>query len=228
MTPTEFVRQVRAALEPHRDPSQAEPMARYMKHRFPFLGLKRPQLEPLVKPLLARSKGHDEAWLHAAALGLWELPEREFQYAAVAVLHANRKTLSGRSLELAEALLQAKPWWDSVDALTSSVVGPLVLRLPELGSEMDRWSRHPDFWVRRSAILHQLGYKGQTDPERLFRYCLENAPDKEFFIRKAIGWALRQYAYTDPKAVHAFVEVHRARLSPLSLREALKHQKGGK
>lgn len=228
MTPTEFVRQARAALEPHRDPAQAEPMARYMKNRFPFLGLKRPRLEPLLKPLVARSKGHDEAWLHEAARGLWELPEREFQYAAVAVLHANRKTLSGRSLELAEALLQAKSWWDSVDALTGSVVGPLVARIPELGAEMDRWSRHPNFWVRRSAILHQLGYKGQTDPERLFRSCLENAPDEEFFIRKAIGWALRQYAYTDPEAVHAFVEAHRARLSPLSVREALKHHEGGK
>jgi 3-methyladenine DNA glycosylase AlkD len=117
-----------------------------------------------------------------------------------------------------------KSWWDSIDALTGQVVGPLVLRFPELKKEMDRCSRHPNFWLRRSAILHQLAYKDQTDPERLFGYCLNNAANPEFFIRKAIGWALRQYAHTDPQAVYNFVDNHRDRLSPLSIREALKHR----
>ncbi|WP_337869267.1 DNA alkylation repair protein [Meiothermus sp.] len=224
MGPGEFVAQVKELLQSHQNPAQAAPMARYMKNLFPFLGLKRPERDLLTRQLLAQVKGSDEAWLLEATLGLWKLPEREFQYVATDLLWMSRKALTPATLPFAEQLMVEKSWWDSVDALTGQVVGPLVWRFPELKKEMDRCSRHPNFWMRRCAIIHQLAYKDKTDPERLFRYCLDNAADPEFFIRKAIGWALRQYARTNPQAVYTFVDNHRDRLSPLSIREALKHR----
>ncbi len=200
-------------------------MAKYMKNLFPFLGLPRPAYEALVKPLASQVKGRvDEQWLEQACLSLWHLPEREFQYVALALLKGNLKALTLASLPLMQQLVQTRSWWDTVDVIASHPVGSLILRFPELKAEMDTWSRHPDFWLRRTSLLHQLGYKARTDAERLFRYCLDNAADQEFFIRKAIGWALREYAKTDPQAVYTLVDNHRDHLSPLSIREALKHR----
>ena len=226
MTGTEFARRVQNALEPRRNGAQAEPMARYMKDRFPFLGLKRPELDELLRPLWPEVKPHATAkLLSTAAQDLWKLPEREYHYAAIDLLGRNRKALAAESLGLLRKLLESKSWWDSVDGITSVVVGPLVASHPELKVEMDLWSRDENFWVRRAAIIHQLAYRHKTDAARLFRYCASNAQDPEFFIRKAIGWALRHYARTDPDAVRDFVEQH-PELSPLSKREALKHLSG--
>ena len=225
MTPAEFVEQVEIDFELVANPIQAVPMAAYMKNQFPFLGIPQPKRKQLLKPLFALIKGKfDETWLNQAAVSLWALPEREFQYVASDLLWEGRKVLSPKSLELAEELLQQKSWWDSVDSLSSDLVGPLVLRFPELKSEMDRFSSHPNFWLRRVALIHQLSYKDQTDAERLFEYCLANATDQEFFVRKGMGWALRQYAYTNPTAVYEFVEQNKDKLSALTIREALKHQ----
>lgn len=223
MSPEQFVAQVQETFEAHRNPAKAAPMAKYMKHRFPFLGLPRPDYQALARPLIQSvGKTADQPWLLEVAHRLWELSEREYQYLAVGVLRAGSRRLGPASLARLETLLTCKSWWDSVDPLATQVVGPLVLRHPELKAEMDRWSRHPHFWLRRAAILHQLGHKEKTDPDRLFAYCAANAADREFFIRKGIGWALREYAKTDPQAVWAFVATHPG-LSLLSKREALKH-----
>lgn len=118
-------------------------------------------------------------------------------------------------------LVTHKSWWDTVDSLAHST-GILVQAHPELVDAMDTWIDDKNFWVARVAILHQLSYKHDTDATRLFDYCARRATDTEFFIRKAIGWALRQYARTDMPAVKDFVASH-PELSPLSAREALKH-----
>jgi 3-methyladenine DNA glycosylase AlkD len=99
-----------------------------------------------------------------------------------------------------------------------------VLQFPELKSTLDLWRQNQNFWLRRSAIIHQLGFQTKTDAQRLFQYCLENANSEEFFIRKGIGWALRQYARSNPQAVYQFVEQYQDKLSALSIREALKHK----
>ena len=222
MTAKAFVDQARAILEPHRDPAQAVAMSRYMKDRFAFLGLPRPIYQPLTKPLLLELRaGATEKSLMEMAARLWKLPEREYQYLAGDLLDRYRRLLTPACLPHLQSLLQQKAWWDSVDQLTGRVLGPLVLAHPELRSEMDRWSQHPDFWLRRAAIIHQLAHGSQTDVRRLFAYCERNLSDPEFFIRKAIGWALRQHAKRDETAVRAFVEAH-PELSPLSRREALK------
>ena len=108
-------------------------------------------------------------------------------------------------------------------ALASRAVGPLVLHHRELASEMDRWIDDTDIWVTRSALLHQLRFGAQTDRDQLFEHCARRARDDDFFIRKAVGWALRQYARTDPDGVREFVAAHTDSLSQLSRREALKH-----
>jgi 3-methyladenine DNA glycosylase AlkD len=114
-----------------------------------------------------------------------------------------------------------KSWWDTVDALAHSV-GALVLRHPELQDEMDVWIADDDLWVARVAIIHQLGAKQATDTDRLFGYCTTRASHPDFFIRKAIGWALREYSKTDPDAVRQYVAGMGGKLSSLSRREALK------
>lgn len=117
--------------------------------------------------------------------------------------------------------MTAKSWWDTVDSLAHAV-GALVLAHPELAAEMDRWIADEDLWLRRVALLHQLDFGAQTDARRLFDYCARSAGETDFFARKAIGWALRQYSKTDPDAVCRFVAEHDAVLSPLSKREALR------
>jgi 3-methyladenine DNA glycosylase AlkD len=225
MTPSEFTLAIQKALEAERNPAKAGPMAHYMKDQFPFLGLTKPERQKLTKPIFAEVKSTaDEAWLTEVAHLLWAMPEREYQYVAADLLQIQCKKLSASQLSLAEELITRKSWWDSVDALTNYLVGPLVLRFPEFKSTLDGWSRHENFWLRRSAILHQLGFKTKTDAQRLFQYCFENADSEEFFIRKGIGWALRTYARTDPQAVYEFVEQHQDKLSALSIREALKHK----
>lgn len=217
MTPAAFVRQVRQTFEARRNPAQAVPMARYLKDQFPFLGLKRPEFQALLRPL--RQPMEEPALLETAER-LWRLPEREFQHAAIDLLEPRR--LTPGALPTLRGLLEAKSWWDSVDGLTGHVLGPLIARERGMQQDMDAWSQEANFWLRRAAIIHQLGFKKATDAPRLFGYCAHNARDGEFFIRKAIGWALRSYARTDPAAVRAFVAAH-PELSPLSRKEALKH-----
>ena len=114
-------------------------------------------------------------------------------------------------------------WWDTVDALASPTVGTMVLNHPALTETMDEWIDADDMWLARVAIIHQLRFGERTDGERLFRYSLQRAEDPEFFIRKAIGWALREYAKTDPDAIRSFVDRHVEVLTPLSIHEATKH-----
>src|SRR5690606_31963448 len=112
---------------------------------------------------------------------------------------------SARFIDVVRELVTTKPWWDTVDALAPHTAGALVLAHPELVATMDRWVESEDMWVARTAILHQLAAKEATDAERLFGYCRLRAGDREFFIRKAIGWALRTHAARDADAVERFI-----------------------
>ena len=131
------------------------------------------------------------------------------------------------SLPLAEQMIREGAWWDYVDEISSWIVGPLVRAFPRsMGQSWTQWNTDSFMWIRRSSILCQLSAGTATDQARLFRYCLACAHETEFFIRKAIGWALRQYARVAPAAVLSFVRTNAASLSPLSKREALKHLGG--
>jgi 3-methyladenine DNA glycosylase AlkD len=221
--PDAAITYLRQALEVVADPSQAEPMAAYMKNHFPFLGVKNPEVRAAMKPLLADSATFDASELLDVVDQCWAQPEREFQYVGALLLRRRGSVLDAGHIEDLEGYLTTKSWWDSVDSLAVHTVGPLVKRNPDLVSIMDDWIGDDNIWLARTAIIHQLMYKADTDRDRLFRYAERRADDTEFFIRKAIGWALRQYAREEPDAVRQFVADHEDRLSGLTKREALKH-----
>ena len=153
----------------------------------------------------------------------WRLPEREYQYFAVDLLRRYVRRLSSGFLPVARNLVTTVPWWDTVDALAAHVVGGLVAADPALTADMDAWIEDDDLWVARTALLHQLRYGERTDAGRLFAYCLRQSGHPDFFVRKAIGWCLREYAKTDPDAVRDFLAREGGRFAPLSVREALKN-----
>ena len=210
-------------LRPAADPARAAGQAAYMRDQFTFLGVPAPELRKVERAVLTGRPPPDETALRAIALALWNREEREYQY--VACFHLSRHvTVPGPGfLPTLRTLITTKAWWDTVDPLATRVTGALVRRHPALTTEMDAWARDDDKWLVRTAILHQLHYATATDTDRLFGYCAEQAGHRDFFVRKAIGWALRQYARTDPDAVRAFLDDHRHRLSGLSIREAAKH-----
>lgn len=216
--PGEFVAQVQAQLQALGDPAKAAAMAAYMRGRFAFLGIPTPQRRLKTQALIRAFTGDPVA----AASALWALPEREYQYVAVDLLRRRPRQLAGKHLPALEDMVLAKSWWDTVDGLAVTI-GGVVLSEPALAGRMDELIDSPEMWLRRVALLHQLEYKERTDEQRLFRYCLLCAHEPEFFIRKAIGWALRQYARTNPAAVRQFLTINRAQLSGLSWREAAKH-----
>jgi len=204
------------------DPTRAEGMSAYMKHQFSFIGIPTPTRRKLIKTIeVSATTQCDESELLELAQTLWQQAEREYHYCAIELLIRAQAKLSLAALAVIEQFICTQSWWDSVDTLASKVVGELARREPVLISQLDLWQTSPQLWLRRTAILYQLGWKKNTDTERLFQACRVNAADTDFFIRKAIGWALRQYARTDAAAVIDFVE--QTPLSALSRREALKH-----
>jgi 3-methyladenine DNA glycosylase AlkD len=203
------------------DPERAVAMAAYMRDQFPFLGIPSPAQRRLAMTALRALPSPDEADVVAFTTVCWAASEREYQYAACdyAIRHVRR--CGETFLDHTRILLTTKSWWDTVDALAANVVGPLVRAYPPLVAVMDDWIDGDDVWLVRTAIIHQLHARDRTDATRLFGYCARRAGDREFFVRKAIGWALREHSKTDAAAVRQFVATH-PELSPLSAREALK------
>jgi 3-methyladenine DNA glycosylase AlkD len=212
---------IQASFEAHRNDEQAVPMAAYMRDQFSFLGIPSSQRKTLTREVFGMLGVLQQPLDAVLVRDLWDMPEREYQYLAVEYLERQHKRLQPEHMDLLEHCVITKSWWDTVDAL-SNTVGALVLKHPETVKRVEVMSTHQNFWLRRVAILHQLKFKEKTDQQRLFTYILRNAHDTEFFIRKAIGWALRQYSYTDPDAVRQFVHDHDQQLSGLSKREAMK------
>ncbi|MGN9761489.1 DNA alkylation repair protein [Streptomyces sp. SD31] len=205
------------------DPRRAATARAYMKDVAPFLGIPTPERRALSRTVLQGTPRPDETDCTAVALRCWQLPEREYHYFAVDYLRRHVGRCSSGFLPVARHLVTTVSWWDTVDALAAHVVGGLVAADPKLTADMDAWIVDDDLWVARTALLHQLRYKERTDTERLFTYCMRQSGHPDFFIRKAIGWCLREYAKTDPEAVRAFLARERGRFAPLSVREALKN-----
>jgi 3-methyladenine DNA glycosylase AlkD len=223
---SELATRISAALDERRDPGRAVAMAAYMRDQFPFLGIPAPERDRVLRAVLAAGPEPTAGEVLDAADALWDLDGREYQGTAARLLAGRARDLPGTALARVQRLIVTKSWWDTVDELAVRVVGPLVRADPTLVAVMDRWIGDENLWLARTAILHQLGYSDATDADRLFAYCLRRSADTEFFLRKAIGWALRQYARTEPEAVRRFVTDHHDDLSGLSRREALKHLGG--
>lgn len=208
--------------EAHRNEENAAPMAKYMRDQFPFLGIKTPERKELLKQFFQESNILKSPFQIEFVLSLWEKDEREYQYAALTYIEKMVKKLTKSDFPLMEQLILTKSWWDTVDVLAPKPVGVLANQYPEIIHEkMDGWSVAENMWLRRSAILFQLKYKQNTNEELLYRYITQNAKDKEFFIQKAIGWALREYSKTNPESVRIFIERHP--LANLSIREGSKY-----
>lgn len=215
---------IESVLRAQANPQLAAPMKAYMLGQFEFLGIRAGPRREALKACLQLTRTADE--LLTLADALWRLPEREFRYVAIDLLAKHHKKLDMTALPRLLKLVQTDSWWDTVDGL-AAVVSDMVLRAkpaqPEVQVRMDSCLTHPNLWVRRVAMLHQLGWKAQTDQDRLFRYALALAPEKDFFIRKAIGWALRDHARTRPDDVRTFLHAHAHFFSGLTRREAGKH-----
>ena len=221
--PDTLLERLASGFESGRDPARAPAMAAYMRDRFPFFGLPASTRRGLARTALAGLPKPSEGELAEIARGCWARDEREFQQFACDYLTAQLDVPGPAFLTVAEELITTKSWWDTVDPLATHFVGGLVRRHPALIARMDDWSGATDLWLIRTAILHQLHYGPATDTTRLFAYCTRQAGHPDFFVRKAIGWALRHYARTDPAAVRGYLTAQAARLSPLSIREAAKH-----
>ncbi len=208
--------------EQHRNMDNAVPMKKYMKNQFPFLGIKTPLRKKLFSTFYKESGLQKEPFQHGLVLALWEKDEREYQYAAMDYIEKSLKKLTKDDLPLMEKLITTKSWWDTVDMLAQKPVGTIAAKWPEVIPEtIEGWAYGDHLWLRRTALLFQLKYKEKTDEELLYRFILHNAGDTEFFIQKAIGWALREYSKTNPDSVRAFIADHE--LPKLSVREGRKY-----
>jgi len=218
---------LRRELAARANPEKAGPMQAYMKSAMPYYGVPTPILRAACREVFAAHPlGSFEEW-QSAALTLWRTARhREERYAAIELtgykLYRAHQTLE--TVTMYEEMIVSGAWWDYVDALAVHRIGPLVAAHPKpMKPLMKSWSRSPDMWKRRSAILCQISFKDKTDLGLLYACIEPNLADKEFFIRKAIGWALRQYAWTDPDEVERYVAAREDALSALSKREARKN-----
>jgi 3-methyladenine DNA glycosylase AlkD len=222
-----LVHDLRAGLAAAADPAVAPAMQAYMKSDLPYYGVRATSCRAVCTRVIAAHPLPDRAAWQAAVRRLCdEATHREELYAAVALLR-DRRYAEYRDVDvlpLYQHVLVTGSWWDVVDDTAAHLVGPLLLAHPaEVGPVLRAWAVDEDRWLRRTSVIAQLLAKERTDLDLLTTAIEANVDDRDFFLRKAIGWALRQYARTDPDWVRAFVAEHADRLSPLSRREALKH-----
>ncbi|MES2484346.1 MAG: DNA alkylation repair protein [Bacteroidota bacterium] len=218
-----FIHDLQKGYSENAAPNNAVAMEKYMKNHFTFHGLKTEARRKIHKEALEQNKQEVKANARELALELYQKTEREYHYSAIEILMKKlKKAFRLEDITLIEHLLVTHSWWDSVDTISKYLLGGYLQQFPqERENILAQFSNSENMWLNRSVILFQLGYKKETDVALLFSVCEKHRHSKEFFIQKAIGWALREYAKTNPRAVKDFVE--NANLKPLSTREALKN-----
>jgi 3-methyladenine DNA glycosylase AlkD len=218
---------LRKALKQAADPAKAPGMQAYMKSAMPYHGVSAPALRAVCKAAFADVEFATAAEWQAEVLAIWRGARfREERYTAIGL--AGHKRFSAyqtpAAVKMYEEMIVTGAWWDYVDSIASHRIGQILRDYPApMRLKMLSWSKSPDIWKRRTSILCQLGFKAQTDLNLLFACIEPSLESREFFLRKAIGWALRQHAWTDAAEVRKYVERNRSRLSALSIREALKN-----
>jgi 3-methyladenine DNA glycosylase AlkD len=222
-----LVRAARKALRDVADPAKAPIMQAYMKSAMPYLGIQASPLRRVARAVFSAHKIESYPEWRDAVLELWRGARyREERYIAIelAGYPAYRRFRTLDALPMYEEMITSGAWWDYVDSIASHRLGELLRLYPaKMRGVLRKWAKSDDMWKRRSAILAQLGFKADTDLALLYDCIRPSIREKEFFLRKAIGWALRQFAKTDAKEVRRYVAEHEAHLSPLSRREALKN-----
>jgi 3-methyladenine DNA glycosylase AlkD len=214
---------IRGALRERADPVRGAGAQAYMKSALPCLGVRVPEVRRIAAAAAADSPFTSAVQLRGTVLELWRnAMAREERYAAIDLTADPLAAGDMLMLPVYEEMIRSGAWWDVVDPVTTRLCGLLQANRAEMSAMLLGWGTDPDFWMRRAAILSQLKAKAATDSGLLARILETNMADREFFIRKAIGWALREYSKTAPEWVAAFVAEHAATLSPLSRREALR------
>jgi len=225
MTPTETVAEVEARLRRHAKPERAAGEKRYLKSDLEFLGVGVPDLRRQVRLWSKEHPELDRVGLLRLCRALWQRPIHELRGFAIELLRAHRGYLDSSDLAFLEWMLNDANTWAYVDAIAVHLAGPLVERFPALSSDLDRWAVAENFWLRRSAMLALLLSlrRGSGEWQRFERYADDMLEEKEFFIRKAIGWVLREVSKKDPQRVAGFVGSRVERVSGVTLREAVKY-----
>lgn len=218
----EFVKDLQQAFLTTANRRDQRQMEIYMQELFPYHGIKAPKRKEIIKKILANHKDFVKENIHDVVKVLYNLPQREYHYTAIDLyLKFMKKKFELKDGRFITRMITTHSWWDTVDILAKHALGNYLLQFPEQKRKMiDYYTEHSDFWLNRSAILFQLGYKDKTDANELFFHCKKHAHSEEFFIQKAIGWALREYGKVNPEAVIQFVKNNT--LQALSEREALR------
>lgn len=222
-----LIQAISQALRARADPAKAPIMQAYMKSEMPYLGVQTPEHRRICRSAFrAHPLDSFESW-RDTVMTLWrEARYREERYAAIALAgHSSyRDFRTLRALPLYKEMITTGAWWDYVDAIATRQLGDILRKSPkQMSATLRKWASDDNIWLRRSAIVAQLNFKSETDLTLLYDCLRPSLGRPEFFLRKAIGWALRQYARTNPQAVAQYVQNYRAQLSPLTIREAVKH-----
>jgi 3-methyladenine DNA glycosylase AlkD len=205
------------------DPEKAGPMAAYMKTEMPFYGIQKPERIPIYKEMKANFRPTSRSQYEKGVRALWKLRHREEKYAAIEYAKQHPEFVRAASLPLYRDLVIEGAWWDLVDDIAINLVGHAYLADRDtMRDTIEEWIDDDDMWIRRTAIICHNHHRKETDSRQLFAHCLRRAHEKEFFIRKAIGWALREYSYANPDAVRDFLVKNRSKLSTLSFNEGSK------
>lgn len=218
-----FVAELENVFRQNASSEAAAPMETYMKNNFPFFGIKTTPRREILKELWKTHKEEIKQNTRTIAWELFSKKEREFHYCAIEILIKElKKNYVKKDIQLIEKMIITHSWWDSVDTIAKYLLGNYFVQFPEETELIiSRFSDSDNMWLNRSVILFQLDYKAKTDADLLFSICQKFKDSKEFFIQKAVGWALRTYSYFNPEGVTEFVA--NTDLKPLSKREALRN-----
>lgn len=219
-----FLEMILDAVRSEYHDERAASMAAYMRNQFAFVGVQTPRRRTLMREVI-RMSGFPSSVV-SVAQELWQQPEREFQYVACDLL-SHPKVVAPLALDDLPRLrcfVESKSWWDTIDPLAAHTIGKVLLRHTHaLEATTNQWIDDSNFWIQRTALLCQLGWKSRTNASVLFSLVVRTASSKEFFVQKAAGWALREYSRIAPSAVRTFLDARRSVLSPLTVREAGKY-----
>lgn len=214
---------LRSELRKAADPAKALPMQAYMKNLQPFYGIKSPRRREIFQSARKKFSICSYEEYETVIKELWRGKFREELYLSMDVALFYEACRTDRAMRLYEFMLKSADNWDTVDTIASHLVGELVVHNRKHEARLQKWSRSTNMWLRRTSLLAHLRHKSHTNVRLLEETILTLIDENEFFIQKAIGWVLRQYAYTNPKWVRQFVAKHAGRLSNLARREAMKH-----
>ena len=219
----EYLSKISKAFKKIADPEIAKNQKKYMRNKFDFFGIQATPRRKATRKFMRKENRPSYEELETVVKELWQKEEREYQYFALELVERYKKDFTEDIIKLFEYMITHKSWWDTVDQMAKNLVGPYFKKFPEKKDKyIKKWIQSDNIWLQRSCILFQLAYKEDTDVELLFNIIIRLKDIDEFFIQKAIGWALRQYARIEPKVIKDFVKNNE--LSSLSEREALKHQ----